>query len=95
MTHGVGGPKWTTKVTDMIDAAIAQDEVRSLDLPHVIHIVDDLLGTPTVLGLFPDPITASIFAERYLDEVARGSDDKVGLHAAVIPLEMVWPAEET
>lgn len=75
----------------MIDAEIAQDEVRTLNLPHVIHIIDDLLGIPTVLGLFPDPITASIFAERYLDEVTRGTDDKFGLRAAVIPLETVWP----
>ena len=74
-------------VLDMVDRAIAHEAVCALDLPHVVHIYDHLLGIPTVLGPFPDPVTASAFAERYLSEVTATGDDPTMLRADVLPLE--------
>ncbi|MFZ1489026.1 MAG: hypothetical protein WAS51_03740 [Ilumatobacteraceae bacterium] len=71
----------------MVDRAIAHEEVRALDLPHVVHVYDHQLRVPTVLGPFPDPVTASAFAERYLSEVTACGDDRAMLRADVIPLE--------
>ena len=74
-------------VLDMVDRAIAHAAVGALDLPHVVHIYDHLLRIPTVLGPFPDPVTASAFADRYLNEVNACGDDRAMLRADVIPLE--------
>ncbi len=66
----------------------ATDAASDLDLPHVVHVYDRVLGLPTVLGPFPDPVSAAAFAERYARE-ACGSDDVASLRTDVIPLEPV------
>lgn len=49
---------------------IADDEARSLDLPHVLHVVDPYLTTGCVFGPFSTPIDAACFAEQYVAELS-------------------------
>ena len=75
----------------MLEAIIrttARDVASELDLPHVVHVFDRVLGLPTVLGPFPSPMSAAMFAERYVRE-ACGFGDVATLRADVIPLEPV------
>lgn len=72
-----------------IGRAAARDAASDLDLPHVVHVYDRVLRLPTVLGPFPDPVSAAVFAERYARE-ACGSDDVASLRVEVIPLEPVY-----
>ena len=72
-----------------IGRTTARDAASDLDLPHVVHVYDRVLRLPTVLGPFPDPVSAAVFAERYAREVC-GSDDLASLRTDVIPLEPVY-----
>lgn len=71
-----------------IGRTTATDAADDLDLPHVVHVYDRVLKLPTVLGPFPDPVSAAVFADRYARE-ACGSDDVASLRVDVIPLEPV------
>jgi len=71
-----------------IGRTTATDAASDLDLPHVVYVYDRVLRLPTVLGPFPDPVSAAAFAELYARE-ACGSDDVASLRMDVIPLEPV------
>lgn len=55
----------------------------------MVHVYDRVLGVPSVVGPFPDPVTAAVFAERYVDEVSGNGDRPGMLRVDVIPLERV------
>ncbi|HEY4332728.1 MAG TPA: hypothetical protein VGM78_09165 [Ilumatobacteraceae bacterium] len=78
-------------IIDAIEKGARAAAIRELDLPHVVHVYDTLLGTPTVIGSFPDPITASEFADDYLDAIAANNQDRDTFVVTVIPIEN--PAE--
>lgn len=78
-------------VLSMIDGAIARSEAELLDLPHVVHVYDRVLGTPCVLGPFPSPVAACAYAERFVREVLGPDDDRASLRVDVIALE---PADD-
>ena len=63
------------------DEVTARDAAVSLDHPHVIHVFDELLKSVNVIGPFPGPTTAAVFADRYVREVGEG------LCVSVLPLE--------
>ena len=75
-------------VIDKVDAALAKDCVFALDLPHIVHVYDHVLGVATAVGPFHDPVTASAFAERYLAEAVQQGDDRATLRVDVLPLEI-------
>lgn len=72
-------------VPDLVDAIVAADEARRLSLPHVVHLVDRASGLPSVFGPFGDPLAASVFADRFVADLA----DEVpsGFVVTVAPLE--------
>ncbi len=45
-------------------AAIAGDDRASLDLPHVIAVYDPYLDTTNIIGPFPNPLAATVFADK-------------------------------
>jgi len=73
------------ELTDLVDTAIAATESERLDLPHVVCVFDVLTGLPTVFGPFADPISASVYASRYVNDV--GCDYAWALHVRVVPLD--------
>ena len=73
------------ELTDLVDTAIAHSESERLDLPHVVCVFDVLTGLPTVFGPFADPISASVYACRYVSDV--GCDYAMALHVRVVPLD--------
>ncbi len=78
----------TADVMGEVDDVVAADAAVTLEWPHVVSVFDRLLGLPTVLGPFPDPVSASVFAERYAYEVT-GNGDRESLRVDVVPLEHV------
>lgn len=72
-------------VPDLVDAVVAADEARRLSMPHVVHLVDRASGLPSVFGPFGDPLAASVFADRFVADLA----DEVpsGFVVTVAPLE--------
>jgi len=79
----------TPEIVALVDCAIARDAIRTLDVPHVVHVYDRVLRLPIVLGPFPGPVSASVFAERYVADATGLADDRASLRADVIPLERV------
>lgn len=78
----------TSDVMGGVDDVAVADEAETLEWPHVVLVFDRVLGLPTVLGPFPDPVSASVFAERYAYEVT-GNSDRGSLRIDVVPLEHV------
>ena len=80
---------WDETVLDLVAAAMARAAASDLELPHIVHVYDRLLGVPCAIGPFPDPVTASIFADQYLRELI-GEGDDAGVRVNVIALEPAW-----
>lgn len=78
-------------IIEEIKRGTQESLTRQFDLPHVVYVFDRLLGTPSVIGPFPDPITASLYVDEYLDVVAVNDDDRRTYDIKVIRLE---PADE-
>lgn len=66
--------------------ATAAEEAQRLDLEHVVHVYDPLLGLQTVFGPFPGPVEASLFAEQFVIEAAC-APGAPQLGMTVIPLD--------
>lgn len=75
------------EIVDSVDASIASGEVDRLDLEHVVCVYDILTGLPSVFGPFTDPISASMFASRFVSDV--GCDFEWALHVRVVPLDRI------
>lgn len=75
------------EMLDSVDVSIASGEVERLDLEHVVCVFDVLAGLPSVFGPFADPISASMFASRFVSEV--GYDYAWALHVRVVPLDRI------
>lgn len=85
---GLRSHRCTSDVMGEVDDVVAAESAETLAWPHVVSVFDRLLGLPTVLGPFPDPVSASVFAERYAYEVT-GNSDRESLRVDVVPLEHV------
>lgn len=77
-----------SSVAARVDAVVAACEAKRLELTHVVHVVDQSSGLASVFGPFGSPLAASVFADRFVSDVATAMPS--GLVITVIPLE---PAE--
>jgi len=77
-----------SSVAARVDAVMAACEAKRLDLPHVVHVVDQSNGLASVFGPFGGPLAASVFADRLRSDLIGVMP--LGLATTVIPLE---PAE--
>lgn len=75
-------------VASRVDAVVAACEATRLELPHVVHVVDQSNGLASVFGPFGGPLDASVFADRLRSDLIGVMP--LGLATTVIPLE---PAE--
>jgi len=67
--------------------AVPADLLARLDLPHVVHVYDRLLGEHSVIGPFDDPVLACCYADRFRAEVLPADADPTVLEIVVVPLE--------
>lgn len=72
-------------VSERVDAVVAAESARRLAMPHVVYLVERTSGLASVFGPFGDPVAASAFAVRLLEDL----DDALpsGFVVTVIPLE--------
>lgn len=81
-TEAFGGAR---SVSERIDAVVAAEWTRRLTMPHVVHLVERTSGLASVFGPFGDPLAASVFADRFLADLADVLPS--GFVVTVIPLD--------
>lgn len=81
-TEASGGAR---SLSERIDAVVAAEWTRRLTMPHVVHLVERTSGLASVFGPFGDPLAASVFADRFLADLADVLPS--GFVVTVIPLE--------
>ena len=81
-TEASGGAK---SVSERVDAVVAAEWTRRLTMPHVVHLVERTSGLASVFGPFGDPLAASVFADRFLADLADVLPS--GFVVTVIPLD--------
>jgi hypothetical protein len=69
---------------DVVDGGLVAGEALRLDMPFVVHVVDRVVGVPSVFGPFEGPVEACAFAWRFVDEVGC---DQAAITVTVIALE--------
>lgn len=74
-----------SSVAAQVDAVMAACEAKRMELPHVVHVVDRSSGLASVFGPFGGPLAASVFADRFVSDLAGVMPS--GLAITVIPLE--------
>jgi hypothetical protein len=72
-----------------IDIDITRDAITRIDLPHVVYVYDEVLGLPTVVGPFQDPVSACAFAEEFRGQVCGGQTSEGSITLTVVALEGV------
>lgn len=83
-------------VLSAVDDAIARSAAELLNVPHVVHVFDRVLGTPCAFGPFRSPVAASAFAEQFCRDVLGIDGDARSLRVDVVALqlpEVPWPAK--
>ncbi len=77
--HVVGAPRATNRefIDEVALTTIAQAELATLSLPHVVIVIDRLIGNTSVLGPFEDAIDAATFAERLTADVGASDGELV------------------
>ena len=76
-------PRGTAKAS--VIASVVQNDLETLEAPHIVHVVDPYLDVPLVFGPFVGPGDASVFAEGYRSDVCyEGCEELVTV--TIVPL---------